>query len=92
MAQHKAVAYVRVSTEEQTTGVSLDAQEAKIRAWCVANDADLVAVYREEGISGHKGRDARPGLQAALRQVCILQGSLVVYSLSRLARNIRRDH
>lgn len=87
MAQHKAVAYVRVSTEEQTTGVSLDAQEAKIRAWCVANDADLVAVCREEGISGHKGRDARPGLQAALRQVCILQGSLVVYSLSRLARN-----
>jgi site-specific DNA recombinase len=87
MAQQKAVGYLRVSTEEQVSGVSLEAQEAKIRAWCVANDAELVAVYRDEGLSGYKGRDARPGLNAAVQQVCKLKGSLVVYSLSRLARN-----
>jgi hypothetical protein len=33
---------VRVSTEGQATeGVSLDAQQAKIQAWCLANDAEL---------------------------------------------------
>ena len=86
----QAIGYVRVSTEEQATnGVSLDAQETKIRAWCLANDAELVAVYRDEGMSGFKGCEARPGLHAALQQTCKRKGSLVVYSLSRLARNTR---
>ena len=79
----KAIGYVRVSTEEQTNGVSLEAQEAKIRAWCTLHDAELVAIYRDEGISGYKGRDSRPGLDMALKQVCKVKGSLVVYSLSR---------
>jgi DNA invertase Pin-like site-specific DNA recombinase len=90
MGAHYAIGYLRVSTEEQSThGVSLEAQAAKIRAWCLANDATLVAVYRDEGISGHKGRDARPGLQAALQHACRLHGSLVFYSLSRFARNTK---
>ena len=84
-----AIGYVRVSTEEQTNGVSLEAQEAKIRAWCTLHDAELVAIYRDEGISGYKRRDSRPGLDRALKQVCKIKGSLVVYSLSRLARNTR---
>ena len=65
-----AIGYLRVSTEEQTTGVSLAAQEAKIKAWCTLHDAALVAVYRDEGISGYKGRECRPGLDTALKQVC----------------------
>jgi DNA invertase Pin-like site-specific DNA recombinase len=49
----RAVGYVRVSTQEQATeGVSLGAQEAKIRAYCHLNDLDLVAIYRDEGVSG----------------------------------------
>jgi site-specific DNA recombinase len=84
-----AIGYIRVSTEEQTNGVSLEAQEAKIQAWCMLHDAELVAVYRDEGISGYKGREYRPGLDTALKQVCKVKGSLVVYSLSRLARNTR---
>ena len=39
----RAIGYVRDSTEEQAlTGVSLDAQEEKIRAYCVAKDWDLI--------------------------------------------------
>jgi hypothetical protein len=35
----KAIGYIRVSTEGQATeGVSLDAQSAKIRAYCELND------------------------------------------------------
>jgi hypothetical protein len=41
--QQHVFAYVRVSTEEQARdGVSLDAQKAKIAAWCELNDACLL--------------------------------------------------
>ena len=81
-----AVAYLRVSTADQATeGVSLDAQEAKIKAWCLLNDFTLCGVFVDAGISG-KSTDNRPELQAALA-ACAKGGALVVYSLSRLARS-----
>ena len=49
----KTVAYIRVSTEDQATdGVSLAAQRAKIEAWCVVNDSELLEVHSDAGISG----------------------------------------
>lgn len=37
-----AIGYVRVSTQEQAhEGVSLEAQRARIEAWCIANGYDL---------------------------------------------------
>lgn len=83
----KAFAYIRVSTEEQVTeGVSLDAQRAKIAAWCDLNGYELAGVFTDAGISGTKAD--RPGLAAALAAVG--KGSaLVVYSLSRLSRSTR---
>lgn len=87
MAQ-QAVGYIRVSTEGQVQdGVSLDAQRAKIEAWCVLNDFDLVAVHVDAGISGKSALN-RPGLQAALAD-CRNGSALVVYSLSRLARSTK---
>jgi len=84
-----ATAYIRVSTETQATdGVSLDAQRAKIQAWCFANDMILGQVFVDAGISG-KRADNRPQLQAALSTVCADGGVLVVYSLSRLARSTK---
>jgi DNA invertase Pin-like site-specific DNA recombinase len=84
-----ATAYIRVSTEGQVTdGVSLDAQRAKIEAWCFANDITLGAVFIDAGISG-KRADNRPQLQSALDTVCNDGGVLVVYSLSRLARSTK---
>jgi len=84
-----ATAYIRVSTEGQATdGVSLDAQQAKIAAWCVVNDVELGSVFIDAGISG-KRADNRPQLQSALDGVCQTGGVLVVYSLSRLARSTK---
>ena len=84
-----AIGYIRVSTEGQVTeGVSLDAQRAKIEAWCLANDVQLGGVFVDAGISG-KRADNRPELQAALNAVCKCGGVLVVYSLSRLARSTK---
>ncbi len=84
-----ATVYIRVSTEGQVTdGVSLDAQRAKIEAWCLVNDVQMGQVFVDAGISG-KRADNRPQLQAALDTVCADGGVLVVYSLSRLARSTK---
>ena len=84
----KAIGYIRVSTQGQVDdGVSMDAQEAKVRAWADLNGASEVVIFRDEGISG-KRSDNRPGLVAALDLVG-KGDALVVYSLSRLSRSTR---
>lgn len=81
--------YCRVSSNQQVEdGVSLDAQKAKIEAWCVMNGMELAGVFVDAGISG-KRADNRPEFQKALAAVTKSRGVLVVYSLSRLARNTR---
>lgn len=84
-----AIGYVRVSTEDQATeGVSLEAQKAKLAAWCMVNDYELSDVFVDAGLSGGRA-DNRPGLQAAIEQACKTKSALIVYSLSRLARSTR---
>lgn len=85
----QAIGYVRVSTAEQATdGVSLDAQRARIEAWCAANGYTLAAMHADAGLSGSRA-DNRPGLQSALAAATKQRAALVVYSLSRLARSTR---
>jgi DNA invertase Pin-like site-specific DNA recombinase len=85
----KAIGYVRVSTEDQATnGVSLAAQETKIRAYCVAKDWELTEVLRDEGVSAKDLN--RPGMQKLL-QGC-KKGSfdvVVVLKLDRLTRSVK---
>lgn len=84
-----AIGYCRVSTELQAQeGVSLEAQEAKIRAWCEANGYTLASVHVDAGLSGSRS-DNRPALQAALSEACRPKAALIVYSLSRLARSTK---
>jgi len=83
----KAIGYVRVSTQGQADeGVSLEAQKAKIEAWCLANDYELVGIHEDAGISGTKSD--REGLQTALESAGNGM-ALVVYSLSRLTRSTK---
>ena len=84
----QAIGYIRVSTEQQAgEGVSLEAQRAKIEAWCLANDCELAEVFVDAGISG-KRMDTRKELLAALAS--LKKGmALVSYSLSRLARSTK---
>ena len=84
----KAIGYVRVSTLEQAQeGVSLEAQERRIRARCEAEGVSLEAIYIDAGISGGRA-DNRPELQRALA-ACKRGDVLVFYSLSRLSRSTR---
>jgi len=84
----KAIGYLRVSTAGQRDdGVSLDAQESKIRAWADLNGYELAHLFTDAGISG-KRADNRQGLQDALKAT-EKGDALVVYSLTRLARSTR---
>lgn len=84
-----AIGYVRVSTEGQAKeGVSLEAQQAKISAWCITNGYELGSIHVDAGLSGGRA-DNRPALQTALTEACDQKAALIVYSLSRLARSTR---
>ncbi|MBM3299979.1 MAG: recombinase family protein, partial [Deltaproteobacteria bacterium] len=84
----RAIAYTRVSTEEQgRDGISMDMQAAKARAYADLNDLDLVMIIEDRGISA-KNIKARPGIQEVLRLVKARQiDAVIVYKLDRLARN-----
>lgn len=83
----KAVGYVRVSTDEQAhEGVSLDNQEAKIKAYADLNNLALVEIIRDEGRSA-KTLD-REGLSRLLQMLDNgMAESVIVYKLDRLSRN-----
>ncbi len=84
----KAIGYLRVSTQGQVDdGVSLEAQRAKINAWCEVNDYELVSVFIDKGVSG-KSITNREGLRSALDTVG-KGDALVVYSMSRLTRSTK---
>lgn len=84
----KAVGYIRVSTQGQVEdGISLEAQEAKIRAWANLNGYPHVVLFSDAGVSG-KRADNREGLQSALNAVS-RGDALIVCSLSRLARSTK---
>lgn len=88
-ADRAVVGYVRVSTEEQaTSGVSLDAQEARIAAYCAALSLDGVSIVSDRGASAKSLE--RPALRVLLERV--RGGSVatvVVLKLDRLTRSVR---
>lgn len=84
----KVVAYIRVSTDKQAErGVSLEAQEAKVRAYAALYDLELVDVVIDAGVSA-KTLD-RPGLQRALGLLKSGAASaFLVVKLDRLTRSV----
>lgn len=82
----RAVGYVRVSTEEQAReGISIEAQEERIRALATAKGWQLVEIIRDAGYSGKNLN--RPGAQSVIESC--RQGTtnvLVVYKVDRLTR------
>jgi DNA invertase Pin-like site-specific DNA recombinase len=86
----KVAGYVRVSTREQAEhGYGLDVQESAVRMWCKAHGHRLVAMHRDEGISGSNGLESRLGLADALAAVHARKAEgVVVPRLDRLARDL----
>jgi len=82
------VAYIRVSSKAQAQeGLSMEAQEERIRGWCQAQELQLVAVERDAARSG--GKLNRPGLQVALDRLESGEADgLIVLKLDRLTRSV----
>lgn len=83
----EAVAYIRVSTQEQAdSGLGLAAQKARIEAYCTAQGWKLAALFADAGVSA-KTLD-RPALTEAL--AALKPGRvLVALKLDRLTRTAR---
>ena len=88
-ARTKVVGYIRVSTDKQADeGVSLSAQRAKIEAYCVAMDLELVGIVEDAGLSA-KSLD-REGLRSALGMLESGKAqAMLVTKLDRLTRSVR---
>lgn len=82
----KAVAYLRVSTDDQSLG--LEAQSALIASYAATNQLEVVATERDEGVSGGSEMDARDGLVRAMGEISASKASvLLVAKRDRLARD-----
>lgn len=86
----RLVAYLRVSSREQVEhGQGLGIQRTAITRWAKANGHRIVAWYSDEGVSGAKPAEERPGLTDALVMLRERKASgLVVRDLDRLAREV----
>ena len=61
----RAALYVRVSTSDR--GQTVENQLQPLQEAAGRLGWTVVAIYRDEGISGSRGRDKRPGLDALLK-------------------------
>ncbi len=81
----RAAIYVRVSTDRQTVDNQLRElqQIAERRGW------QVVAEYRDAGISGAKGRDRRPGLDEMLKDAGRRRFDVVMaWAIDRIGRSL----
>jgi site-specific DNA recombinase len=85
----QVVGYCRVSTEEQANeGVSLEAQEAALRAYCTMRGLTLAEMVIDAGISAGKALASREGGQRVLELVKQSKvGAVVAWKLDRLFRD-----
>jgi len=75
--------YLRVSTSEQTT----DNQRRELLAVAARHQWEMVKVFDDAGMSGAKGRDQRPGLDAVMKAVARREVDMVAaWSVDRLGR------
>lgn len=83
-----AVAYLRVSTDEQAESrAGLEAQLHAIRRHCERHGLTLSGTYSDEGVSGAAQLDKRPGLLDAVN--ALTRGAvLLVSKRDRLARDV----
>src|SRR5262249_56997016 len=85
----RAIGYARVSTDKQADrGVSLDAQQEKIRAMAVVHGAELLDILVDGGESAKNL--SRPGMQRLLAFVeSRAVDAVIVAKLDRFTRSLK---
>jgi DNA invertase Pin-like site-specific DNA recombinase len=86
----KAVAYLRVSTQQQhRSGLGIEAQRAAIAQFAEAEGITIIAEFVEaETGKGADALDRRPQLKAALAKARAGKCSVLVSKLDRLSRDV----
>jgi DNA invertase Pin-like site-specific DNA recombinase len=78
--------YVRTST---ANGQTTKNQERELQAVAKRHGWEVVTVYKDQGISGAKGRDKRPGLDRLMQAVARREIDMVAaWSVDRLGRSL----
>ena len=78
--------YTRVSTDQQTT----ENQRRELIAVAERNGWQIVAEFCDEGISGAKGRDQRPGFDALMKAIARREIDIVAsWAVDRLGRSLQ---
>ncbi len=78
--------YLRVSTSEQT----VENQRRELEAVAARHDWQVVAVFRDQGVSGTKGRDRRPGYDRLCQSVARREfDQVAAWSVDRLGRSLQ---
>ena len=68
--------------------MSREFQEEKALEYCKYRGFDVLETFEDRALSD-RNYAKRPGLCAAMANVCKVHGVLVVYNLARLTRSIR---
>jgi DNA invertase Pin-like site-specific DNA recombinase len=77
--------YLRVSTSKQETSN----QRRELEAVAARSGWQIVKIFEDAGISGAKGRDKRPGLDAMMKAVNAKEFDMVAaWSVDRLGRSL----
>jgi DNA invertase Pin-like site-specific DNA recombinase len=87
MTEPRRVAlYLRVSTAGQT----IENQQRDLKEVVGRHGWDVVAIFKDEGISGAKGRDRRPGFDQLCRGIARREFDRVAaWSVDRLGRSLQ---
>jgi DNA invertase Pin-like site-specific DNA recombinase len=90
----KAIGYIRWSSDDQTSGDSLERQTANVQAYCQRAGLELVETLVDSGLSGFKGEHLQRG-QLGVLLVKIDSGqyngmALVTEAMDRLSREGRK--
>lgn len=87
--EKNAVAYIRVSTNLQIDGFSLEGQLKEIQDYCKRNNINLLKYYKDAGISGTSTED-RTDFQRMLNDISRDMNirTVIVWKLSRLSRSM----
>ena len=81
----RAALYLRVSTDGQTP----ENQRRALKAVAAHRGWTVVATYDDNGVSGAKGRDRRPGLDAMLTDATRGRFNVaMVWAMDRLGRSL----
>jgi DNA invertase Pin-like site-specific DNA recombinase len=84
-----AIGYIRVSSEEQAdSGLGLEAQRQRIRAYCELKGLSLTTIFEDAGISGGRALATRPAGSQLIAEAQKNKPILVVAKFDRLFRSV----